>query len=187
MESSSDDDDDKDDVENVKSTPLFAPTDPEDPITSSSTPAPANAAQRKFHKLQTDVDEAIKETTTTRAFAEHVAQIEQGQGGLFPGDPGHYSRTPSEIPNPPANPHPSATPTPYQNDSTEWFKILTESIHRLEEEQYKVRNLVVHSIAQNNVMGSVNATVISNLKDRIVALEERLALQGGGNITENSG
>ena len=138
MESSSDEDDDEDDIENVKSTPLFVPTDPEDPIASSSTPAPANAAQWKFHKLQTSVDEAIKETITTRAFTEHVAQIEQGQGGLFPENAGHYLRAPSEIPNPPANPNPSATPTPYQNDSTKWFKILTESINRLGEEQYKV-------------------------------------------------
>ena len=187
MESSSNEDNDKDAIENIKSTPLFIPTDPEDPIASSSTPAPANVAQWKFHKLQTNLDKAIKETLTTRAFAKHVAQVEQGRGGLFPENARHYSRAPSKILNPPTNPQVSATPTPYQNDSTEWFKILTESINRLEEEQYKVQNLVVHSIAQNNIMGSVNATVISNLKDCIVALEERLALQGEGNTTENSG
>lgn len=105
----------------------------------------------------------------------HIKQAEEGVATLFPEEKILSSRAPSEIPQ--------QLPTEYSHlhlngeVTTEWLSKLGELVTHIMMEQEKLQNLIICSISQNNVMGTVNATVISNLKNQTQSIEEHLILQ----------
>ena len=53
-----------------------------------------------------------------------------------------------------------------------WFADMTRTINALAEQQANIHRLLVHSISQNNVLGSFSASVTHNIEKRIKAIEE---------------
>ena len=129
----------------------------------------------------------IQETIHRQGFDEHIHRIERGENtDLFPEHRHLSSRAPSEVPQQPVTYTSNLSPL---NDgvSTEWLTKLGEAVNDIRGEQEKLCNLVIHSISQNNIMGSVNATIISQLREQIQSIEQCfLNPENKGNTTTGS-
>ena len=109
-------------------------------------------------------------------FQKHIADIESGSGQLFMDVPRLQSEAPIVIPDstPPPIPHIKLPPTGTTEENTEWswFADMTKTINALAEQQANIHHLLIHSISQNNVLGSFSASVTHNIEKRIQAIEE---------------
>ena len=175
------DSDESEDIE-IDESPLFISHPSEDdPIASNTTSAPTNVAQQDFLRLQTHIEAAIHTVREDGAFHEHLANIEGsgnsalGSSSLFPKNDVIGEREPSEIPHQ-FNVLEHATPIPplVGDVSTAWFNILGDTINHLCQEQEKLRQLSIHSISQNNVLGAFQASVIKEIEKRLQNIEARL-------------
>ena len=137
-----------------------APIPGQDPFQpqSSATVAPANAAQRAVEDLQNEIILSAKRTADKASFAEHIRDIEQGTGKLFPGNTVLGEGEPAEIPGQEqGTPVPTIPPTtakPNTSVEHEWFDHVATAINQLAEEQEKLRKLIIHSICQSNMLGT---------------------------------
>ena len=173
---------DKDEDIEVDESPLFIPhLSEDDPIASNTTSAPTNVAQQDFLSLQAHIEAATHTIHEDGEFHEHLANIEgsgnsaQGSRLLFPRNDVIGERELSEIPQH-YNVLVQATPIPplVRDVSTAWFNILGDTINHLCQEQEKLRQLSIHSISQNNVLGAFQASVIKEIEKRLQNIEARL-------------
>ena len=150
--------------------------------TTEITPAPFPVTVTPPHpwvadaeRLLTEIAQKAEETAKEDLFQQHVADIESGSGQLFPDVPRLQSETPIVIPDstPPPIPHIDLPPTRTTEENTEWswFADMTRTINALAEQQANIHSLLVHSISQNNVLGSFSASVTHNIEKRIEAIE----------------
>ena len=150
---------------------------------STATIAPANAAQRAVEDLQNQIIQTAKHTATKASFAEHIRDIEQGTGKLFPGNTVLGEGEPAEIPgHDQGTPVPTVPPTTTNPDTSvehEWFDRVATAINQLAEEQEKLRKLIVHSICQSNVLGTFSATTTHEVELRLCSIEGTLAGKPG--------
>ena len=175
------DDDEDEDIE-VDESPLFIPHLSEsDPIASNTMSTPTNKAQQDFLSLQAHIEAATHTVREDGDFHENLANIEgsgnsaQGSSSLFPRNDVIGERKPSEIPQH-YNILEHATPIPPLTGdvSTAWFNILGDTINHLCQEQEKLRQLSIHSISQNNVLGAFQALVIKEIEKHLQNIEAHL-------------
>ena len=150
--------------------------------TTEITPAPFPITVTPPHpwvadaeRLLSEIAQKAEETAKEDLFQQHVADIESGSGQLFPDVPRLQSEAPIVIPDstPPPIPHISLPPPGTTEENTEWswFADMTKTINALAEQQANIHRLLVHSISQNNVLGSFSASVTHNIEKRIEAIE----------------
>jgi len=52
-----------------------------------------------------------------------------------------------------------------------WLNAITNTVNGIVERQEQLHHLLVHSISQNNVVASFNASVTSNIENRLNAID----------------
>ena len=153
---------------------LIGPAHP-GPAPFPVTLTPPKPWMAEAERLQAEIAQQTEKTTESTRFQEHVSKVKVGGNELFPGNERLKDATP--------HPAPASEPTPIPvcqlpedgSDMRSWLNAITSTVNGIVERQEQLHHLLIHSIAQNNVVASFNATATSNI-------ENRLTLGAKGNL-----
>jgi len=155
-------------------------------------PFPVTVSQPKpwiadAERLLAEIKQTAEATTKETRYQGHISEVEAGTGQLFPGNDHLQAVTPEVPQEVPPCPIPRISLPVQRTTETDadwaWFDNMTATINGMVTQQENMRNLLTHSIAQNNVIATYTTTVLQKFEEQLDTLETATKINASANHT----
>jgi len=170
------------DLEYADPTLARPPGPPSIPQPAATTPRMSLSDKQLVLGTQLAVIDQVGKVQAVPKFQKYVESIHSETGApLFPNNTvvgEHHPNIHTMLPPKPKFKDVPPTPPTSNPELAEWVDLMTEAINAQNAEITSLHNLLVHSVAQDNVLGTFSATIVHEVEKQLRAIEEALQAQG---------